>query len=258
MSESTKMTAAGRAANNKVVANGHCTGGGDGQCLQQQLPSESSTGRLLEARVGLLWAKLKSVKWKNDRPQANEAYQPTYPEHLANIFTHGLYLIFVIYYCYHDLWVHRNHPNPDKAWACVVYALVTVGLFLVSTLFHVIFCVSSCQTQHQGSSCGHSLWSIGLLKDIFHRMDRAMIYIFIAGSYIPWLTLKQFKVAGGEGSNCNQGWAAYLRWAMWPFASLGIMYQQLFHEKFKLLETAFYLMIGLVPSLVVWEMISGV
>ena len=75
-----------------------------------------------------------------------------------------------------------------------------------------------------------------------------MIYIFIAGSYTPWLTLKTWKP--------RDGWGRFFRWAIWPFALLGIIYQQLFHERFKLLETTFYILIGVLPSLVVYEMVS--
>ena len=75
-----------------------------------------------------------------------------------------------------------------------------------------------------------------------------MIYIFIAGSYTPWLTLKTWEP--------RDGWGRFFRWAIWPFALLGIIYQQLFHERFKLLETTFYILIGVLPSLVVYEMVS--
>ena len=39
-------------------------------------------------------------------------------------------------------------------------------------------------------------------------------------------------------------------------AIMGIMYQQLFHERFKMLETVFYLVIGVMPSLAVMDMVS--
>jgi len=70
-----------------------------------------------------------------------------------------------------------------------------------------------------------------------------MIYLFIAGSYTPWLQLKHIN-----------GPSAELRWAVWVLATLGILYQQLFHEKYKALETLFYVVVALTPSLAVFEM----
>ncbi len=67
-----------------------------------------------------------------------------------------------------------------------------------------------------------------------------MIYLFIAGSYTPWLSLCTLP---------PDGFAYHLNWAIWPLAFLGIVYQQLFHEKYKWLETTFYLVIGIVPGL---------
>ena len=138
-----------------------------------------------------------------------------------------------MYRCYNDLIAHRHHPNSDKAWACVVYGLVSIGLFAVSTLFHLTCCLNRL--------------SQTVLRDVFHRCDRAMIYIFIAGNYTPWLMLKHYHP--------ENGWGAYFKWAIWPLTSMGILYQQLFHEKFKLIETVFYVIIGLLPSIVVFEMV---
>ena len=70
------------------------------------------------------------------------------------------------------------------------------------------FAVSNSQRQTQ---------SYSRLKGLLHRCDRAMIYIFIAGAYTPWLHLKNYA----EG-----GWSNELRWAMWVFALVGIVYQQ--------------------------------
>ena len=72
-----------------------------------------------------------------------------------------------------------------------------------------------------------------------------MIYLFIAGSYTPWLNLKHLTGASQE-----------LRWAVWLLAILGIAYQQTFHEKYKWLETTFYVTIALFPSKVIFEMVS--
>ncbi|CAG2061510.1 unnamed protein product [Timema podura] len=86
----------------------------------------------------------------------------------------------------------------------------------------------------------HYLLLVRILKDILHRGDRAMIYVFIAASYFPWLILQPLPV---------DAWATELWWLIWVLASLGILYQQIFHERFKCLETFFYLFMGIVPSL---------
>lgn len=77
------------------------------------------------------------------------------------------------------------------------------------------------------------------LKDVLHRCDRAMIYIFIAGSYFPWLSLQQLP---------EEGWSSVMRWFVWILAAMGIGYQQAFHEKYKSLETIIYLIMGVGPS----------
>lgn len=65
-----------------------------------------------------------------------------------------------------------------------------------------------------------------------------MIYVFIAGSYFPWLTLEHLP---------NEGWSSQMKWIVWFLAVIGIIYQQIFHEKYKMLETIFYLIMGIGP-----------
>lgn len=78
------------------------------------------------------------------------------------------------------------------------------------------------------------------MKDVLHRCDRAMIYIFIAGSYFPWLTIHNIPV---------DGWSSSMKWIIWLMAVMGIVYQQAFHEKYKTLETLFYVFMGVFPAL---------
>ena len=47
----------------------------------------------------------------------------------------------------------------------------------------------------------------------------------------------------------NSVLAADLRWTVWFLAAMGILYQQIFHEKYKWLETFFYVLVSLVPSI---------
>ena len=98
------------------------------------------------------------------------------------------------------------------------------------------------------------------IRDILHRGDRAMIYIFIAASYYPWLTLVPNVHEESKSSSSILStilsWlgissivAADLRWTVWFLAAMGILYQHIFHEKYKWLETLFYIAIGLIPAL---------
>lgn len=80
------------------------------------------------------------------------------------------------------------------------------------------------------------------LKDVLHRCDRAMIYVFIAGSYFPWLTLSP---------PAHPTILCILKWMVWLLAGCGILYQQIFHEKYKCLETFLYVVMGIGPSLVI-------
>lgn len=56
-------------------------------------------------------------------------------------------------------------------------------------------------------------------KNILHRCDRAMIYIFIAGSYFPWFQLQR---------SARSTFILYmeLEWIIWVMAAIGITYQQ--------------------------------
>ena len=72
-----------------------------------------------------------------------------------------------------------------------------------------------------------------------------MIYVFIAGSYTPWLCLKSFP---------DDSWSQNLSMSVWIMAFLGILYQQMFHEQFKWLETTFYVVVAGIPALSVLEM----
>ena len=74
-----------------------------------------------------------------------------------------------------------------------------------------------------------------------------MIYLFIAGSYTPWLSLKTLP---------SDGWGSWLEWGIWPISAIGILYQQLFHERNKLLSTILYIIIAVSPALVVFEMVN--
>ncbi|XP_067006446.1 monocyte to macrophage differentiation factor isoform X2 [Anabrus simplex] len=166
------------------------------------------------------------IQWMNEKASPNCAYIPTSIEHIANVVTHGVWVGPSV--MAGIMLVQRAHSWPQY-WSAVVYGAALILLFTISTFFHSVF---YCSRNSQ-------------LKDMLHRSDRAMIYVFIAASYFPWLMLRPLP---------PNGWAAELRWIVWVLASLGIIYQQLFHEQYKCLETCFYLVMGIMPSLAIVSM----
>ncbi|KOB71703.1 Monocyte to macrophage differentiation factor 2 [Operophtera brumata] len=60
-------------------------------------------------------------------------------------------------------------------------------------------------------------------------------------SYFPWLTVGTLSC-----------WMLReLRWAIWLLAVLGITYQQIFHERYKMVELLLYLVMGLGPAAII-------
>ncbi|KAK3907890.1 Monocyte to macrophage differentiation factor [Frankliniella fusca] len=167
--------------------------------------------------------RMRCVKWRNSPALCNQAYVPTTAEHIANIITHGILIIpSALASC--DL-MERSRTGAQYMSA-LVYGSSLVLLFFMSTSFHTVH------------FCGLSR----TLKDLLHRTDRAMIYVFIAASYFPWLML------GPVGAD---GLGSQLWWLIWVLAFCGILYQQLFHEKYKTLETIFYCFMAIVPALTI-------
>lgn len=163
-------------------------------------------------------------KLKNEPAQPGQSYQPTDVEHIANIVTHGAWvlpsagaLIFMV--CLATTGVHMT--------VAILYGIALISLFTVSTAFHVVS------------------WT-GWLKDwrnFFHMGDRAIIYVFIASSYTPWLVLKEFH-----------SWAEEFLFIVWFLACFGIFYQYIFREQYKWLEVLMYLAIGICPAVVIADM----
>jgi len=48
-----------------------------------------------------------------------------------------------------------------------------------------------------------------------------------------------------------------MRYVIWIMAIMGILYQQIFHEKYKMLETIFYVVMGIGPSVAIIKVVSN-
>lgn len=167
--------------------------------------------------------RIKNVKWKNPRSCTNEAYIPTFVEHLANVITHGIWIIPSLLAAIELL---QRSLTWTQFLSATIYGTSLLLVFTVSTFFH----------------CVHYHKQNGQLKDALHRFDRAMIYIFIAATYFPWLNNERFQ---------THVTLSTMRILIWIMASLGILYQQIFHERYKKLETVFYLVMGVGPSIAI-------
>jgi len=166
-------------------------------------------------------------KWMNPKAKGKEAYKPTQIEHYANFFTHAAVILPSVLCVCHMLSYCRSHAQYKSS---LIYGCSLVMLFTMSTLFHAVSC---------SSKLSRSLW-----KTFFHYCDRGTIYLFIASSYTPWLYLRAPSTLIGE----------YMLAIVWLSAILGVIYQIVFHEKYKLLEVFFYMAIGICPSIVVIDM----
>ncbi|KAF7418390.1 monocyte to macrophage differentiation factor 2-like isoform X1 [Vespa mandarinia] len=167
--------------------------------------------------------RIKEIKWMNSRACTNQAYNPTSIEHVANVATHGIWIVPSII---GSLELFRRSITWTQFVSACVYGTSLILVFVVSTFFHSVH------------YCNHNRQ----LKDALHRCDRAMIYIFIAASYFPWLNVDHFP---------GDKLLFTMRYAVWIMAMLGILYQQIFHERYKMLETIMYLVIGIGPSVAI-------
>jgi len=167
-------------------------------------------------------------RFMNERA-IGRAYAPTTHEHAANCLTHGI-LIVPSFIAAQRLISRAN--TPDEYWSSIIYGNALILLFSFSTVFHC--------------SCFHPTYRNSKLRHLLHRIDRASIYIFISSSYTPWLLLR-------PAQSISTTTALTIVWIM---ALLGITYQILYHERYKLLETCIYIVVGLFPAIVIIDMIE--
>ncbi|XP_036944815.1 monocyte to macrophage differentiation factor isoform X1 [Acanthopagrus latus] len=212
----------------------HCLGGGaqKTEIIFERLSGEQpvTDRRSCEAAgVFFFGSEMKRVnsfqRFMNRRAAANCRYQPTCYEHAANCYTHALLIMPAF------VGMALLHRLSDTGWERItawVYGMGLCALFLVSTVFHII----TWKKSHMRS-----------VEHCFHMCDRVVIYFFIAASYTPWLNLRELGPL-----------AAHMRWFVWLMAAAGTIYVFNYHEKYKLVELAFYLTMGFFPASVMASM----
>ncbi len=94
-----------------------------------------------------------------------------------------------------------------------VFGLSLITLYAVSTLYHV--------------------WQSSHKKKLFRKLDRAAIFLLIAGTYTPFLL-----------TNLRGPWGWTLFGVIWALCLVGIIIQLRFGDRYRLSSTLGYLMMG--------------
>jgi hemolysin III len=144
---------------------------------------------------------------------APEAERPqTRGEELANSLSHGIGMLLAVA----ALPVLVNYAatrGAAEVVAASLFGATMIVLYLVSTLYHAL--------------------PAGRAKQWFNRLDHAAIYVFIAGSYMPYL----LGVLRG-----TWGWSLF--GVLWGVAALGVAAKLFDRLRHPLWSTGLYLAMG--------------
>ncbi|MEC0202090.1 hemolysin III family protein [Paenibacillus lautus] len=152
----------------------------------------------------------------------------TYPrrEEIVNAITHGI----------------------GAALSVAALVLLIVFSSLKGTAWHVVsFTIygSTMLLLYLSSTLVHGLRD-GKAKDFFEFMDHSSIYLFIAGTYTPFLLV---AVRG------SLGWSLF--GIVWGIALFGVIFKAFFVKKFLFLSTIFYIAMGWL-IVIAWNPLTAV
>jgi hemolysin III len=152
----------------------------------------------------------------------------TYPrrEEIANAITHGI----------------------GAALSVAALVLLIVFSSLKGTAWHVVsFTIygSTMLLLYLSSTLVHGLRD-GKAKDFFEFMDHSSIYLYIAGTYTPFLLV---AIRG------TLGWSLF--GIVWGTALFGVIFKAFFVKKFLFLSTIFYIAMGWL-IVIAWNPLTAV
>ena len=134
-------------------------------------------------------------------------------EEIANAITHGVGAVLSIVGLTLLIVLSSLEGTPWHVISFTIYGVTMLLLYVSSTLVHS--------------------FPEGKVKDLFEIFDHSSIYLFIAGTYTPFLF---FGVKG------TTGWTLF--GIVWGIALAGIVFKAFFVKKFLFISTILYVFMG--------------
>jgi len=155
----------------------------------------------------------------------NDSYIAPYSpsEELANAITHGVGFMVAIAALVYMISVTPLEYSVQQKAGIVVYGVSLILMFLSSTLYHAI--------------------SQPKAKQLFKRFDHCAIYLLIAGTYTPMLTIA-----------IESPLSDLVLIVVWTMAVFGVVFKAFFAGRFKRFSVASYLVMGALSLLVIYQL----
>ncbi|MFB5759761.1 PAQR family membrane homeostasis protein TrhA [Paenibacillus medicaginis] len=134
-------------------------------------------------------------------------------EEVANAITHGIGVLLSIAALVLLIVVSATEGTAWHVVSFTVYGITMLLLYTNSTLLHIL--------------------KEGKAKDLFEILDHSCIYLFIAGTYTPFLLT---AIRG------TLGWSLF--GVIWGIAVLGVVFKAFFTKRFLFMSTLFYIAMG--------------
>ena len=142
-----------------------------------------------------------------------ESKQQTKAEEIGNATTHALGALLSVAALTILIIYSLNQSNELKFISSIVFGCTLLLMYLSSTIYHSL--------------------RDPKLKHYFRIIDHASIYLFIAGSYTPFMLV-----------TLNGAWGWTIFFIIWALAIGGDIFKLFFVHRFEILSTAIYLVMG--------------
>lgn len=149
----------------------------------------------------------------------------TKKEEVIHAITHGIGIILSIAGLILLIVFSSIDGNPWKIVSVTVFGTTMLLMYLSSTIVHSL--------------------PTGKWKDVFQIFDHSSIYLFIAGTYTPFLLVHLRSTVG---------WILF--GVIWGIALIGIIFKIFFVKRFLILSTIFYILMGWL-IVIVWKPLTA-